>query len=267
MIAVPERVRAAFALRGEPVRLPGGVSGVVRYGDVVVKPVTDVPEAEWVQSTLATLPQPADLRWATPVATVDGGFVADGWIGHEYLPGIRPARPDWEFVLDAGRRFHRATAEVTPPVAMLAARAHRWARGERHAFDEEAVPLPAEAAALDRDLADRCRPDDGRTQVVHVDLLTNVFVDRFGVPVVLDIAPGDRSPRYSAAVAVGDALLWDEAPAAVVDLLGDRDDAHALLARAARFRMATEQIALTAGTRSAHGGDLTPYRRLLTLMS
>jgi uncharacterized protein (TIGR02569 family) len=262
---IPPAVRAAFGLHGDGVRLPGGVTGVVRFGDVVVKPVADAAEAEWEQAAFAILPMPADVRWARPVASRDGRFVVDGWIADEFVPDLTPVAPDWSTVIELGRRFHRATRSLPIPTALLAARRHRWARAERHAFDEGRVPLDGRLAAIDTELASRCAPDRGPAQVVHVDLTTNVFLDGHGVPTVLDIAPGGRSPAYPGAVVVADALVWHGADLHLLDRVDpDPGSARALVARALRFRLVTDHLA--AADRSP-GVDLQPYRAVLDEMS
>jgi hypothetical protein len=243
--AVPAWVRAAFGLRGDGEHLPGGVTGVVRFGGLVAKQVSDASEAEWEQCTLATLPMPADVRWPRPVAASDGRWVVDGWIASEFVNGLRPVAPDWPAVIELADRFHRATATVRPPPEMLTARTHRWARGERHAFDEAAVALPPDLAAIDARLADRCRPDPHPPQFVHVDLTGNVFLDAHDVPVVLDVAVGLRTPGYAAAVVVADALVWHDAAPDLVGSLDRFGDARALVARALRFRLVTDVLAVT----------------------
>ncbi len=153
---VPE---AEFGLVGAPSELPGGVTGVLRFGDVVVKPVTDVAAAEWTQSVFAELPAANDVRWLRPMPSHDGRWVVDGWIANEFLPGLTAVAPDWATVIEFGGRFHAATQAIRPPAAMLLARAHRWARGERHAFDEQRYELTPEAAAIDAVLEQWCAPD------------------------------------------------------------------------------------------------------------
>ncbi len=139
---------------------------------------------------------------------------------------------------------------------MLNARMHRWARGERHAFDEDTIELPPEVAAIDDRLRAWCVHDQETPQVVHVDLTHNVFLDRSGTPVVLDVAPGFRSHAYCAAVVVADALVWSGADVSAVDALGGLDTARPLLARALRFRLVTDHLA------RAESGDSTPTRGL-----
>jgi hypothetical protein len=171
-------------------------------------------------------------------------------------------------VIRFGNLLHHATAAIEPPVAILAARQHRWAVGERYAFDEEpGLELPAQVADIDRHLAGWCTPDPDRRQVVHVDLAGNVFLGPDGTPVVLDISPGCRSPGYADAVVVADALLWSGAGPELLEALGDRVRAHARVARGLRFRLATEQVAAMRGQRSVHDADPAPYRRVIEALS
>ena len=207
--------------------IAGGVSGVLRFGDTAIKPITDVAEAEWTQAAFAALPTRPDVRWAQPIATSDGRWVADGWIANEFVDRLTPTAPDWPSVIDLGERLHDATSAIEPPIAMLAARPHRWARGERYAFDEESgLTMPDDAVAIDRLLVTWCAPEPAPAQVVHVDLATNVFLDPTGTPVVLDISPGHRSRRYASAVVVADALLWSGASPDLLHCLGDVMTAH-----------------------------------------
>lgn len=247
MTAVPAPVRRAFGAPdgADPVHLAGNTGGVQVVGEVALKQVNDAAEAAWAQDALARLATVDDVRWPRPVAASDGRFVVDGWTASEFVPDLRPLAPDWAAVVDAGRRFHRATAHLVPPAAMLDGRTHRWARGERHAFGEETVTLPPDTAALDRALARRCRPDPNPVQFVQVDLAPNVLLDADDVPVVLDVAVGARTPGYASAVVVADALVWQDASVDLLDLLTTDGDPVALVARALRFRLATD--VLTAG--------------------
>lgn len=248
MIAVPEEMRVAFgvATDEDAIHLAGHTGGVEVIGTLALKRVSDAAEADWAQRALDAIAPGRDVCRPRPVAARDGRFVVDGWIATEFVPDLRPLAPDWPAVIDAGRRFHRITASLVPPAAMLAARTHRWARGERHAFGEETVPLPPAAAGLDRDLARRCRPDPRTVQFVHVDLSPNVFLDPGGTAVVLDVAVGARTPGYASAVVVADALVWHDADPALIGALAPDGDPVALVARALRFRLATDVLAAAA---------------------
>jgi hypothetical protein len=94
-----------------------------------------------------------------------------------------------------------------------------------------------------------------------------VFVDEDGVPVAVDFAPGGRSPGYAAAVVVADAVVWHRAEPALVERIGLPPPARALVARALRFRLVAEQLALADGIRPAHGAETGPYRRVLAQLA
>lgn len=260
-----ELARRAFGVTGEPIELPGGASGVFRYHDVVLKPVTDIAEAEWEQATFAALAPRDNVRWARPIAADDGRWVVDGWIANEFIPDLAPVAPDWAAVIEYGARFHLATESIEPPTEMLRARSHRWARGERHAFDEEPVAVPPPIAALDARLARWCEPDPSPDQVVHVDLGGNVFLDPRRIPVILDIAPGYRSHAYTAAVVIADALVWSGASIDVVSAIDGFPRARPLLARALRFRLVTDHLA--SGDPGLAADHLDRYRAIAHAMS
>ena len=257
----------AFGLIGGPVEIPGGVTGVLRFGDVVIKPVPDRAEAEWGQAVFAALEPDPDVHWARPLAARDGRWVVDGWIANEFVADLTPVAPEWAAVIEFGARFHAVTRALTPPVDMLRARRHRWARGERHAFNEEPFGLSEEAASIDEQLAQYCAPDTAAMQVVHVDLATNVFVDPDGVPVILDIAPGFRTPAYSAAIVIADAIVWSRADVSIIDLLGPPNIARPSLARALRFRIATDHLARLETGEATTGRSLAPYRQVLAALA
>lgn len=260
---IPDPVRSAFDLTGDPIELPGGVTGVMRFGDVVVKPVVDGPEAQWEQATFAALAPSANVRWARPIPATDGRWVVDGWIANEFIAALTPVAPRWDEVIEFGNRFHNATVAIPPPIEMLGARSHRWARGERHAFDEAEIALPREVAMVDDQLRAWCVPERATAQVVHVDLTHNVFLDAAGTPVVLDISPGYRTPTYCAAVVIADALVWSGADIRTVDALGGIDTARPVLARALRFRLATDHLSRVEGTRSDSDRWLEIYRGVM----
>ncbi|HSJ21082.1 MAG TPA: hypothetical protein VK964_10950 [Nocardioidaceae bacterium] len=70
-LVVPAAVRDAFGLAGDPVALPGGEGVVVRVGEVVLKRVHDVDEAEWTAGLQSRMHE-RGFRIARPVPTLNG---------------------------------------------------------------------------------------------------------------------------------------------------------------------------------------------------
>ena len=64
-------VCAAFGV-GEVSPLPGGQGATFTTGEVVLKPVLDEREAEWLAAVFDALPRLGNLRVIRPVAAVDG---------------------------------------------------------------------------------------------------------------------------------------------------------------------------------------------------
>ncbi len=210
--------------------------GVARAGDVVLKAVSDVEEAEWSAEVLSALPE-RGFRLGRPVRATDGRWVVDGWAAYRYVEGENTPEGRWREVLEAGLALHGALAAVARP-AFFARRASRWAVADRVAWGEEEIDLVEGIADLARRLQARLRPSTARCQVVHGDLSNNVLFAPGLAPAVIDFSPYWRPVVYAQAIVVVDALLYRGAPSSTMDLLEDPASTE-YLARAWLFRAAT----------------------------
>ena len=262
-LTVPAGVREAFGLDGEAVAVPGGEGVSVRVGDVVVKRVHDVDEAEWTGDLLSRLAQDG-FRVARPVPTVAGRWTHASWSAAEFIPALRPVAPAWHVVTAVGLRFSDA-AEVARDGQPwpLSGRTHRWSIADRAAWDELRVDLNPEASEVLRRLGSRLGDPPTERQVVHGDLTGNVHVDASDVPVVLDFSPYFRPRRWAAAIVVADAVLWHGAEPSLAASFAATESGHDLLRRALIFRMVAEQLA----AEPRHDADLEPFRRVLSMLS
>ena len=252
---------AAFGLTDPCIPLPGGAGTTVRCGACVLKPDHELREARFVQETMEALdPGAAPVRVPRVRRAPDGRTVVDGWIATEFIPDLRELRPDWAAIVGAGRRFHALLREIRPGTE-LAGRTHRWAVADRVAWDESDVALPSDAARVDGRLRHLCREVDEPPQLIHADLTGNVLVDPDGMPVVIDFSPYVRPASFATAVVVADALLWEGADLDVIDLLGT--DPLPMLARALRFRLVAEQLAID----TRHGAAVGNYAALLDALT
>lgn len=260
----PAEVLEAFGLGGAARRLDGGAGGAHVVGDVVLKRADDEDEAAWVQELAARL-VPTGFRLAAPVPTVDGRWSHASWTACEWLPGLRPAAPDWAVVVSAGRRFTDAANAVTGlSTDLLSARCHRWARADRSAWDEEELHLDGPpGVVLERLRSLTGEPDPSRV-IVHGDLTGNVHLDGAGVPVVLDLSPYLRPARWSEAIVLADALLWWDAPWSLAATFTAERPGRDLLARALVFRLLAEPWK-SDGPGAA--GNLGRFDRVVRLLS
>jgi uncharacterized protein (TIGR02569 family) len=263
VIDVPSgNVIAAFGLRGEPTLLAGGEGVAFRVEDVVVKRVIDVQEAGWTQALLHRV-EPDGFGIAEPVAADDGGWVHDGWVASRFVDGLRPASPAWTNIIDGGLRFCDAAERVRHGgTEVLRARSHRWAISDRVAWSEQTVDLPADAADLLAEIALLLGAAIVSEHFVHGDLSGNVFFDRAGTPVILDVSPYLRPRRWAAAIVIADAVLWSGADLALASSFANEDADRDLLGRALVYRLVAEQLA----ENPRHRALLEPYRRVLTAL-
>jgi len=191
---------------------------------------------EWLARALADV-RPDGIRLAPAVSTRDGNWLCGGWSATRWVPGREPDRAEpstWVEIVEAGRAFHRAVADLARPDC-LEARADSWAVADRIAWGERPLRL--------RPPADRCRlrlqaalEPLSRPQVVHGDLSSNVLFAPGLDPAVIDISPYWRPPEYAEGVVLADALTWYGAPASLLDVAGAP---VAAVARGLLFRIAT----------------------------
>ena len=260
---VPDRVRAAFNVRGDAIALAGGEGLSVRVGDVVLKRVHDVEEADWTQDLQSRM-RCEGFRVPSPVATRTGRWTCGGWSASQLIAGLRPLIPDWSTITEVGLRFSDAAeAARHDGVELLARRTHRWAVADRVAWGETRVTLSPEMADIHAQIVPMLGTAGKERQLVHGDLAGNVCTDPTGLPVVLDVSPYLRPRRWAGAIVVTDAVLWHGAPLSLATSFAVTPQARDLLGRALCFRLVAE--ALADGPR--HGADLEPFQRVLRALT
>lgn len=239
--APPAQVLGGFGAGRDIEPLAGGTGlSVLAGGTIVLKPIDDPTETEWVQGLTERLEQDG-FRVAQPVRSNQGGWVVAHWCASQFIEGLTEVAPDWDRVIDAGMRFSEAaTRALDGSEHILARRTHRWARADRVAWGEGEETLTVPATELRQHLGGESASD----VLIHGDLSGNVFADPDGTPVVLDISPYLRPARWASAIVVADAVLWNGADLARANAFVDADRANLdLLARALIVRMVSEQLA------------------------
>jgi uncharacterized protein (TIGR02569 family) len=141
-------------------------------------------------------------------------------------------------VVGAGEAFHRAIAALPRP-SFLDQRDDPWTYGDRLAFGEAVPPGSTAPSALIAPLLEACREISSPSQVVHGDLLGNVLFAEGLPPAIIDWPAYWRPPAWAAAVAVTDAMVWHEAPPAVLDRWSHLPEWGQMLVRALLYRLAT----------------------------
>jgi uncharacterized protein (TIGR02569 family) len=242
----PSVVCDAFGVEGIPARLPGGEDNSWRCGSAVLKRVDDAEQFSWIATVLSQLTTPTSIVVPQPIRTGTGAWVADGWIGIEYVDA-RPHARSWHEIIAAGRTFHECLAPLERPAWMDNAD-DWWRRGDAVAWDDRAPSGPAPYRALVERLRGLRRPVNLASQVVHGDLCGNVLFDDSGRAVIIDFSPYWRPVEWASAVVAVDAYEWEDAGPIALTWVDDVDPARQLLVRAAIYRIATSaEVALVHG--------------------
>lgn len=208
---------------------------VWRYGDVVLRKVSDRAHAVWLARTLAALDAPG-LRIARPLNTTDGRWVMGGWAAARFVSGRPENRPD-DTVLTA-IKLHRAMADLSEP-DFLAGRQGIAADAERVAWGEVDVELDeAKGGRWFEILAPARKPLSSRPQLVHGELFGTVLFDGDAPPGIVDLVPHFRPAEWGAAVAAIDAVAWGGADMTLLHRWSYLPDWSQLLLRATLFRLA-----------------------------
>lgn len=252
----PDDVLDAFAVTAVPELLTGGMGRAWRAGDVVLKPVEDEAEHDWVCGVYDAWIA-AEVRVPRPLRA-EGGWSFGGWGAHLHVPGTTARLgddPDW--FGDACVRFHEATAELPRP-SFLDDRQDPWSYGEGVAW-EGLTPLGTpETEDRLRWAVARLRDVDLPCQVVHGDLGGNLLRDG-DMPGVIDWPAYWRPAAWSLAVVATDAVCWEDADPSVMERLVTGRDWPQLLLRAATYRLATRGYQEHRGIATPdHDGYLAP---------
>jgi uncharacterized protein (TIGR02569 family) len=233
-------VLAAFGLAGNrPEPVAGGQGRVWQAGSVILKPVDNQAEAEWVAELVPTLAE-VGFRLSQPVLSVTGDRTVAGWSAWRWLAGSQDV-DRWPDVLRAGVALHEALAGVAEP-AFLAEREDHWSVAERLSWAGELPSNPVLRAPAER-LAGQLRPTGRASQLIHGDLSGNVLFADPAPPAIIDFTPYWRPASFGLAVVVADAVAWHGAGQRLLEdyRLLEPAESRSMLARAALFRLITAE--------------------------
>ncbi len=256
----PLQVLRRFGARDVCEAIPSGEGRSVRCGNMVLKPADNPVQEEWRARLLLGIQQQG-FRVARPVPAEDGCYVVDGWTADEWVEGQHAEPPNWHEFWPATRAFHAAIRHIPRP-DFLDARTHRWANGDRVAWQEADPRVHAYLVEPFDRLRSLLEPIEAPWQVVHGDLGGNLLYHAALPPAIIDVSPFFRPVAYAEAIAVVDSFLWYGTSLAVARVL-DRSVAHQSLIRAALFRLVDHSEWLVTGNPS-YPGDVEGFQALAT---
>ena len=231
-------VLRSFGLDPATLRPASGGQGTTwTTGDVFLKPVADVAEAEWVAAVLHDLPE-AGFRLSRPLRTSSGSWTAAGWACWRRVDGVHDLSGRWLDVLAVTDAFHRALVGVARPL-FLDDRNDVWSIGDRAAWnDEQPRIIHSSIADAAEELARLRQRTRVPSQVIHGDVTGNVLFAAGCAPAVIDFVPYWRPAQFAPAIVVADAIAWYGADPDLAQHLA-ADDRRSMLARAALYRLIT----------------------------
>jgi len=220
--------------------LDGGQGTVFVGGGVVLKPVLDSHQFDWLAGVLYELPPVDDLRIIRPLPAGDGKWAVEGWSAWEYLEGeVDSTR--WREALCVSDRFHDIVSGVAWSSAVPAR--HHWAIGDAFAWGEVDIAFPVRFRPLINQIMEsRDAVDDLSCQLVHGDLGGNILFHPQLAPAVIDVSPYWRPKRYADAIIVSDAIAWARADLRSLEPLRD-PVGFQMIYRAILFRLGAAAIA------------------------
>lgn len=234
--------------------LDGGQGMAFVGGGVVLKPIVDSRQFDWLAGVLYELPPVDDLRIIRPRPAGDGRWAVEGWSAWEYLEGeVDAAR--WPEALWVSDRFHDVVSGVTwspgpRPSPLGDRRCVRMGRS-RHR-------LPGAVSAINDLTESRHSLDDLPCQLVHGDLGGNILFHPELPPAVIDLSPYWRPKRYADAIIVADAIAWAGADLQALEPLRDPAGLQ-MLYRAILFRLGAAAIAFD-GHDDRFGVEVAAYQ-------
>lgn len=210
---VPSHVGEAFGVSGTPSALPSSGEPVVLVGNVVVKRVDDVAVSSFCQAMVAACGGKGP-RQPRPIEARDGSWSVDGWIASEFVPSLQRAPSDTGWLIQVGLELVTAMADVgVAKNDAVVGRTDRWAIADRFAWGEVELELQPTSQDLVGRLRSRIDDTTGAQQLIHADLMNNVFVDGDDAAVVLDLSPLYRPVDHQSGIIAADVLLWGDASA------------------------------------------------------
>lgn len=240
-MAQPKRPSAsvlhAFGASEEPRLLEGGQGQTYVAGNIVLKPVDDIPEAEWIAAVMHSVVEDG-FRVARPIGSTNETWVDDGWVAWQRVDGEHRLRGGpWTEVLDTCKRFHSAIANVPRPT-FFDTRDNVFVQANKMAFGEiDVEPMPQVLADVISELQRYVQPLRRNEQIIHGDFAGNVLFADGQAPAIIDFSPNWRPAAYAMAQTLVDAVLWYGGDMALTDSLKDDPDCAQLVVRATLFRL------------------------------
>ncbi|MBP9700394.1 TIGR02569 family protein [Candidatus Woesebacteria bacterium] len=248
-----------FQVNGIPQRLMGGEGKSYKVGSIVFKPIITTEESIWRAELMSSLPQKG-YRLATPVRTVDGEWVYNGWEASKFLEGSETTKRAKEKVAIC-RLFHTALQGFSRPDFIDAA-THPWAVADRMVWGEQKLEYGERLAHTAGPLINMLKPIALPNQLIHGDICGNILFHPDLDPAIIDLSLYWRPADFATAVLIVDSIVWNSENPSLLDLMENSIQMHQLLVRAALWRIKTTEESVKQNGR----GDIQDVDAFLPLI-
>lgn len=235
MCAAPTQdVLNAFGIIEVPHLLLGGGGTTYRAGNIILKPIANSAEAEWLAYLFNSIPE-VGFRVARPIQSTHGTWSVNGWTASHFVLG-EEVKGRWSEKIRISRAFHHALSAYPQPPHIATAR-HPWAIADRFAWGEEEVNYHGRLTPALHELLALTQPVSLPSQLIHGDMTGNILFHDPLFPAVIDMSPYWRPAEFATAIIVIDSIVWEGADNSLVESVINTDQMYQLLLRAAIRRI------------------------------
>lgn len=231
---ISENVLAAFAVTEQIELLVGGQGNNYRAGDVVLKPIDNIEEYEWIAETMNNIKQDG-FRVPHFIKSINGNWVEEGWAAYNFVEGTHKEN-HWEEKINACELFHYALKNLPCP-DFISRKNDPWAIADRVVWGEQSIKHNPRLQKELNKLKALLKPINLPNQLVHGDFTGNVLFQENLPPAIIDFSPYFRPKDFAKAIIVVDALVWEGADESILQLVKDLPEIKQLIIRAEMRRL------------------------------
>jgi uncharacterized protein (TIGR02569 family) len=225
-----QNILKVFGVTGELLPLAGGQGACFRVGNIVLKPTKDIVEASGIADIYDNLTSDK-FRVPKPIRTRDGSWVFDGWTASLFVKG-KHLEGRYAKAIEVSKIFHQTLSGLSKPI-FLDQRNNIWSVADKIAWDELPLPDFGMTNEMLKKIFSLLRKNELPNQLIHGDWGTgNILFDDELAPAVIDFSPYWRPADFAIAIMMIDALVYENAKTAIIDLCQDIKDFDQLLLRA-----------------------------------
>jgi len=256
-----EELLDAFGCKGEARLLSGGESSSYLAGDVVLKPIDNIEEANWTAGLMNSIVENG-FRVAKPVKAKNRSWVYQNWTAFKYLKGeVSKQRAREKFVVT--RNFHKALAGCKRP-AFLETKVNPYVTADRMVWEKQLLTMSEQLKPFLTPIMAKLKPIELDEQLIHGDMTGNILFHETLPPAVIDMTPYWHPAKYAEAIIAVDAMVWDGAEDTLLNVLDNTFEMNQLMLRAAIWRIKiTDEFFLKGERKDLDFGNYKHFFELL----